>query len=161
MITEQVLILGILLVFCWGVAYYDWKTLTIPNIIPLAIIGFFLILSPFILSGFNSFLWQILGFIVAFVTSFLLYLFGPMGGGDVKFFTAIALFVKIETIWIWVLCITLSGLLITLLYIAIRVSGLMRADGISVRQSYAVVRNTEIPYGPAITLGTTFFTLSF
>ena len=161
MITSHLLMLGLLLAFCWAVAVYDWKTLTIPNVVPISLIAVFLLCSPFIFDSINGFMWQILSFVIAFVASFILYLVGPMGGGDVKFFTALGLFVKFDMMLIWILCVTLSGLAITLLYMAIRMGSMRRADGVSVKESYAAIRTTEIPYGPAITLGTTLLVVSF
>lgn len=161
MIINNVLFLGVVLAFCWAVAFYDWKTLTIPNIVPLSLILLFLMSSPFLIDGLAAFGWQLLSFVIAFIVSFILYMIGPMGGGDVKFFTALSLLVKVDMLLVWILYVTLSGLAITFIYMVIKMSGLKRTAGLSVKESYAAIRGTEIPYGPAITLGTTLLAISF
>lgn len=161
MITGNLIIVGSLLVFCWAVAIYDWKTLTIPNIVPLILVIGFACLSPFLFDNISDVLFQLLNFLIAFVVSFILYLVGPMGGGDVKFFTALSLFVQFDMMFVWVLSVALSGLVITLCFMIVHMAKLVRGEAKSIKESYSVVRNVEIPYGPAITLGTTMLPVLF
>lgn len=161
MITSNLLIISVVLMLCWVMAAIDLKTFTIPNYLSMSVIILFLFVAPFVFDDFGLFALQWICFFIAFILSFMLYLIGPMGGGDVKFFAVLSLFVAYDNLWFWMLCVTLSGLAISLFYIIFRVTGLKIAGFGSVKDSYIEIRNAEIPYGPAITLGTTllvFFT---
>lgn len=159
MISAPFVLLAILLGIIWVVAVYDWRTHTIPNYFPIAVIVLFLLASPFSFETWQGFGLQGLAFIIAFALGLVLYIAGPMGGGDIKLFAALGLWITLPDLLSWILCVTLSGLCLTILFIVIRVTKLRTNEELALSDAYKQVRTTEIPYGPAITLGTTILFL--
>lgn len=159
MISAPVLVLLLIVAICWIAAIYDIKTLTIPNYFPIIIIGIFLLLAPFVLGHWTDFAYQSLSFVLAFTGAFVLYMFGPMGGGDVKLFAALGFWVTLPNLLPWVLCVTISGLLVTLIFMSIKMASVRASTGAGMAEAYGRVRRMEFPYGPAIALGTTLLFL--
>jgi len=86
-----------------------------------------------------------------------------MGGGDVKIFAALALWVFPLGLFGLIICITTVGVLISLSVGAFKVAA-SRAGNNNQRTPASdidAIRRTRIPYGPAIALGTLcYLTLS-
>ena len=149
-----------LLVVCWAAAIKDLRTYTIPHIYP----GIVLALLPIALF-FVELSWPFLGFqalsgIIAFVVGFLLFAIGVMGGGDVKLFAALALWVPLRHLIVLVMAMTLLGLVYTigvLIYRSVwpRSEEASKADSFFKRLGENL--RSRLPYGPAIAMGFTAY----
>ena len=155
MILAPMLALVIVMVIVWVAAIYDWRTLTIPNYYPLIVIALFVLFAPFTFDSLQAFGLQGVSFLIALALGLVLYVLGPMGGGDIKLFAALGLWVTLPSLLPWILCITLSGLLITIIFMGVRFKKLLTDQNMGLATAYAQIRVTEIPYGPAIAMGTT------
>lgn len=159
MISAPFFCVLVLLGVVWLAAIYDWRTMTIPNYYPLIVIALFLIIAPFVFDSLAAFGLQFLSFFIAFALGLILYVTGPMGGGDIKLFAALGFWITLPNILPWILCVTLSGLVLTIFIIMYRVGGLSRQQGLKASEAYKAVRVSEMPYGPAIAMGTTILFL--
>ncbi|MCX7644294.1 MAG: prepilin peptidase [Rhodobacteraceae bacterium] len=74
------------------VTWSDLARMRIPNAAVLALLAVFLLVGPFVLP-LADWGWRWLGFAVVLAIGFVLNLGGILGGGDAKFFAAIAPFV--------------------------------------------------------------------
>jgi prepilin peptidase CpaA len=149
-----------LLVFA---ALHDIAARTIPNLVSaaLAILGILLraadgqLLSAVVLGA------------VVFCVSTACWLRGWMGGGDVKLFTAAALFVAPATVGQMVVATALFGGLVSLVYLVARLAArhvaLRRGPAPSSflsrvlrAEHWRLLRGSPLPYGSAIAAGTLF-----
>ena len=105
--------------------------------------------------------WHLLSAVIAFVIGFVLFSLRLMGGGDVKIFTALAL---------WVYPLGLIGLIVSITTIGVLISlgvagfkfasnSTEHADEAVIGSRLQAIRKIRIPYGPAIALGTFFYLL--
>lgn len=152
----------------WGVALLtivslaavkDLKSFTIPHIYPALVILFWITALPFALTSFLALpdvLWLVFSAAIAFVVGFILFFLNMMGGGDVKLFSAIALwFTPAHLLQLTLLMFSL-GLVYTLVFASWRYFQRRKSeDGITEnkRESYNNIRSSKIPYGPAIAIG--------
>lgn len=74
------------------VAYTDWKTGYMPDKYTHALVAAGIVLLPFYAGLSAALTWYFVSAIV-FMACFLLYIFGQLGGGDVKLFTALSLLI--------------------------------------------------------------------
>ena len=86
----------------------DISSRTIPNWTSLGLIILFPILAFFSTSGVNL-VSHIGSFAVVFCTTFLLWHFGFLGGGDVKLMSALALWADWQLLGPFVIVVTLAG----------------------------------------------------
>jgi prepilin peptidase CpaA len=132
-------LLAILLAAMAAAAVEDFLRLRISNITCAAVLVAALIAMG--LEGFPLALWQnALVFIFLMICGTLLFMTGKIGGGDVKLFAVLGLWVDLGT-GIWLLAISLlAGGVLALIYIAVRhVRGGRKSKG--------------IPYGLALVAG--------
>lgn len=73
------------------VAWSDLARMKIPNRSVLLLIGIYLVLGPIALP-FDIYLWRLAGAAGVFVTGVIIYTFGGIGAGDIKFAAAMAPF---------------------------------------------------------------------
>jgi prepilin peptidase CpaA len=152
----SVLAIGLQLAFLFCVSYAiitDFKTLLIPNWISLALIGVFAVFALFFVGvdaiGGHLF---VMGIVLALAIAF--FVAGWMGGGDVKFMSAMALWMGPEHIVPFVTLMALLGaaLAISLIFLNRHGSSL----GTRVQELPLVARLTQLardgqcPYGVAI-----------
>lgn len=126
-----------------------WK-LKISNLFPIALVALFVGWHAYL--GFSLALWQNLA-VFTFVLSAGIVLFAMrwFGGGDVKLFAASALWFDLTVAPRFLLCVTLGGAVLALMFIAIR--HLLPAD-FGERTGWAALRRRgPIPYGMAIAGG--------
>lgn len=145
-----------------GAGLYDIKTYTIPNIIPIVVMALFILAGLVVPLSLTEWGWQILAGTFAFSLGFGLFVLGLMGGGDVKLYGAIGLWVLPSKILMLTAFITVTGALLALTVLGFKIIK-VRRGGNSVKnwkQAYFASRRTRIPYGPAITIGTILFWIS-
>jgi prepilin peptidase CpaA len=72
--------------------YCDLRRMRIPNALSLLAVGLFLVSAPFLLTGEEA---AMRGLVAgaALLVGFVMFAFGLLGGGDVKIFAALVLFV--------------------------------------------------------------------
>jgi len=155
MISAPVLVLYLVLGICWMAAIVDIRTMTIPNYFPLAVIAIFVLVAPWSFGSLAGFAWQFAAFALAFIGGFVIYMTGTMGGGDVKLFAALGFWMLLENFIIWIFLVTFSGLIITFGQIIFLSFKLKSKEEISLKTAIKKVLKKEMPYGPAIALGTT------
>ncbi len=76
---------------CFWVAWSDLSVMRIPNKSVLLLFGIFLVVGLIALP-FETYLWRIAGAAIVFGIGVILYMFGGIGAGDIKFAAAMAPF---------------------------------------------------------------------
>lgn len=151
--------LGVLFALLIAAGLYDIKTFTIPHAFTFAVAGLFVIGALFIGLSPIEWGWHVLSAALAFIIAFALFVFGMMGGGDVKLFAALALWISPSGLLPLVFWVTMTGLVISLVILLIKTLQNKRDDAAKItwRQALKVAVKTRIPYGPAITIGTLIY----
>jgi prepilin peptidase CpaA len=132
-------------------AIYDAATLTIPNWISLALVGLFPVVA--ICSGLDFTAVGVhlsIGF-AALIVGMILFALNLIGGGDAKFFAAVALFVGLSDLASYVVIVVFAGSILALLLLAAR-----RLNLLGVSMDWLLTRTrggAVIPYGIAIAVG--------
>ena len=105
--------------------------------------------------------WHLLSAVIAFVIGFVLFSLRLMGGGDVKIFTALALWVYPLGLLGLIISITTVGVVISLGVAGFKFvsSSAESTDETVVSGRLQTIRKIRIPYGPAIAIGTFFYLL--
>ncbi|MCK7614067.1 prepilin peptidase [Roseibium sp. CAU 1639] len=128
--------------------------MTIQNRVSVLLIAGFALLA--IATGMPLQDWGLhaLGFALVFVPCFLFFAFGWMGGGDVKFIGAIALWIGYsQELLLFVLLVAVYGMLLTLGLLLMRQNAVV--PSVLIRQEwFARLHDTKsgIPYGIAISI---------
>lgn len=140
-------------------AVYDIKTFTIPHVFSYAAIAVFAITAIYLGFSPNLWGWHLLSAVIAFILSFGLFSISVMGGGDVKLFTALALWFNPLGLPGLILCITGSGTAIGLALVVYKLITISPSnfDGSGLAARYRAVRDIRVPYGPNIAFGTLLF----
>lgn len=131
-------------------AISDLRTFRISNIFPTIVIVLFLVLHA--ISGFSLVMlpnaWH---FLMALAIGMLLFGMGWIGGGDAKLYAAVALWFDWNGAIALVLFTTLSGLLLAIVFVVARLSGIRRQQQGNDKPKSRIER--RIPYGVAIAIG--------
>lgn len=107
---EALFIFAIAAVAGVAIAYYDLKTLTIPNWLTGGLfVGFALLV--FALHGMDTLVARLIGAALVLLVCFLLFWAGQMGGGDAKAATALALLVPAVDATFVLIVLAFSGLI--------------------------------------------------
>ncbi len=135
----DILSLALVLILGIPVVYYDLRDKIIPNLITYSgmAVGF-VILFLFRRSEIVSFA---LAFLLSFGVFYVLYMFGWIGGGDVKLIGMIAILMGAEFLISTLIYMAIAGGIIALIQIGIKI---FRKEPL---------RGTYIPYGTAIMAG--------
>ncbi len=83
-------------------AWYDLRRMRIPDVLSLIAVGLFLVSGPLFLTT-ESILMRVLVAGTVFIISFLMFAFRLVGGGDVKIFSALMLFIPVPTVSVFLL----------------------------------------------------------
>lgn len=146
-------------------ALHDIVARTVPNAVALAIAVAGLVNQVALsLMGAGQLLISIPAAVVVFVLAALLWRRGLMGGADVKLFGASALLVPPMLVPSMVMCITLAGGVLALIYLVARRRlarpGVGRPDGLFARtvrvERWRLRRGGPLPYAVAIAGGVVF-----
>lgn len=139
-----------------GAALLDiWKFI-IPNWLSLALLGLFAVAAA-ILPVPLDWLAHLGGLAVMLAAALLFYVFGLMGGGDLKLAAAVGLWVGIGSLPQLVVGVALAGGAFTLVLIVLRrlLTGALVTQGASEQVSLprVLLPGEQIPYGVAIAAG--------
>jgi prepilin peptidase CpaA len=154
------------------IIYHDVRYRRIPNPIVLATLLSGLIMNV-TLGGFSGGLNSIGGCLLAFTLMFIMHVFGAMGAGDVKLFSAIGSLLGAQLVLPTFVVVVLTGGLLALV-VVVR-CGIVRTTLHRVLQilvgllpgwqmprfSVPADRRLTIPYGAAITIGAIIATAIF
>lgn len=87
----------------------DATSMTIPNWISLAVIGGFILVTPFVWQGWSVFSTHLLVGLTFFAAGFAMFAFGWLGGGDAKLMAATALWWQWDEAMIYIVYTTMIG----------------------------------------------------
>ncbi|MGL5839173.1 MAG: A24 family peptidase [Sphingorhabdus sp.] len=142
--TEQ-LSLAAALAMLLAAAWSDIRAFRIANYYPFALI---LIFAAYALLDVAPGVpwWHLAHFAIALAVGMLVFGIKWIGGGDAKLYAAIAIWFPLATGPLLLLCITISGAVVALFYIA------MRKFGVGPNADLAR-KDRRIPYGVALAVG--------
>ena len=148
----------VLIVICIA-AIVDLRSLTIPHYFTFIVSGIFIIAAVLNKIPVTSPGLHLLSAGIAFFIAFILFVFGIMGGGDVKLLTALALWVTPESVMLLLASIAICVLFVSIGVILLHlfVNKILLKKTSSYYKLYSEVRRKRVPYGPAIALGTITF----
>jgi len=130
-------------------AVYDIRDRRIPNWTVIAMIAAFLVAAVFGLTP-QGWLSSLGAFAIALAGSGGLYLFGALGAGDSKLFSATALFLGLGNLLLLTCATAMAGGLLAIGFLVFRPRSAMR--GLTAR-GRAEEGKSGIPYGVAIAIG--------
>jgi len=87
----------------------DATSMTIPNWISLAVIAGFVIVTPFVWQGLDTFITHLLVGLSFFLVGFVMFALGWLGGGDAKLMAATALWWQWDEAVIYIFYTTMLG----------------------------------------------------
>jgi prepilin peptidase CpaA len=131
-------------------AYSDLRSMIIPNWISLVVFaGFF---PAALMFGFTQELWleHLLIGCVAFIVFVSLFFLGVFGGGDAKLMSALAFWIDLKQLILFLLLVSVSGAIIGLSKMAVILVRDLKSGTPLTRQR---LTKAEIPYGVAIAIG--------
>lgn len=131
-------------------AFTDFLEMTIPNRIPVVLLGAFAIAAPLAGLGFADIGFHLLAGLLVFAVCFALFAFNVMGGGDAKLLTAAAVWFGLNlSLLSFLTYVAYIGGALTLLILLLRArSNTMMAIGLPLPGS--ILHAKKIPYGIAI-----------
>jgi prepilin peptidase CpaA len=146
------------------IIYHDVRYRRIPNAYVLATLISGITIN-FAFGGFRGALSSLGGCALAFILIFILHVFGAMGAGDVKLFSAIGAVTGAQLVIPTFLVVVLTGGLLAL--ISVIRAGVVRSTMVRVLQIFVGLlpgwemprfsvpadRSHTVPYGVAITIG--------
>lgn len=94
-------------------AISDFMTMTISNRLTLALVIAYFLVVPFAGIGWHGFGMALLSALVVFAVGYVCFAFGWVGGGDVKFATAVALWLGWDHLFEYLVLFSLYGGLLT------------------------------------------------
>jgi prepilin peptidase CpaA len=140
--------------FCVSFAIIaDFRTLLIPNWIALALVAAFAVFAAVHL-GLAALGWHVLVMAAVLALSVAFYLAGWIGGGDVKFLSAVSLWMGPAHVMLFALLMALIGAVLAIGLVAVRLSAL--SDNARLQKVWVIGRILELaragqcPYGIAI-----------
>jgi prepilin peptidase CpaA len=128
-------------------AWYDLKSLRIPNWLVLGVFGVFLVTGSWGLPG-DVFIWRLVQGAMVLAVGFLLFLPGFVGGGDAKMAAALAPFVAIsDALGVLILYAVVTLALLLVLRLAMQFSRHRATGGMAVDQYARPARERVFPMG--------------
>lgn len=128
-------------------AYHDWRYRRLPNVLCLATyaggIGF-----AFLLHDISWVATATLHSILALLVGMALFSRGWIGGGDAKFYAALAVWFPLSASWLLILSVSLAGLLLLLIWYPLRRRFAPGMAAGTVQPDFL-----KLPYGVAIAVG--------
>jgi prepilin peptidase CpaA len=144
----------------------DWSRFIIPNRLSLAVVGLWAVHALVLVLQGQSFLlivWSITGALATFVVGFGLFAARLLGGGDVKFLAAAALWAGPDFIVPFILIVTVAGALLGFAFLipgighspdeASSVDGASGVEPANPGVATAGRLGRKMPYGLAIAVG--------
>jgi prepilin peptidase CpaA len=136
----------------------DIRSLRIPNMHALMIMGCFIpawLATP---AAFGPFWEHLAGMATVFIVTYIMFITGIMGGGDSKLATALGLWLGLSGLLPFVFCMALLGGVLGLVTLCLRKRKLFSNPKPGSWMEQAQAGKNAVPYGVAISFG---FWLSF
>ena len=134
-------------------ALWDLTTMTIPNVLTVALAAMFAVLVPFVGLSLQEIGFHVAAGVLMLLVGMALFAFGWIGGGDAKFVAATALWIGMSDLLIYLLWASIFGGVLTLLILSFRTMPLplfmQRREWIARLHD----RKGGIPYGVALAIG--------
>ena len=128
-------------------AWYDLKSLRIPNWVVLSVFGVFLVTGSWGLPG-DVFVWRLVQGAIVLAVGFLLFLPGFVGGGDAKMAAALAPFVAVRDVFgVLVLYAVVTLVLLLALRLAMQFARHQTTGWMAVDQYARPARERVFPMG--------------
>ncbi|PKQ08536.1 MAG: peptidase [Alphaproteobacteria bacterium HGW-Alphaproteobacteria-12] len=134
-------------------AVWDLTTMTIPNVLTIALAAMFAVLVPFVGLSLQEIGLHVAAGALMLFAGMVFFAFGWIGGGDAKFVAATALWIGMSDLLVYLLWASIFGGALTLLILFFRAVPLpLFMQG---REWVARLhdRKAGIPYGVALALG--------
>ncbi len=150
------LMTGVVLVMIVMACISDVRSLRIPNAYSIIVIAAYAIAY---LTGHDSFgpddklSAHLLSLVVIFAITYIFFVIGLMGGGDVKFGSALALWIGLKGFLVYVFWMTLAGGLIAALSLFIRSAKPFANPAAGSWIAQVQEGRNAVPYGIAISIG--------
>ena len=136
-------LIGVLLMIVGVAAAWDVRTLTIPNAFPLSIVALFAIALSLLGYDFGVLSQHLASAAIGFVLGAVLFAFRLMGGGDVKLFAAISLWIPVTRFGEFAATVALAGAILA--GAVITVLWLRRLRGPAEEQGERSLRKARLP----------------
>jgi len=148
----------------WATPWLEWATLVlivvgmlwdavclrIPHWVCIAIVALMPIWGLSVSEGV-AWLSHFIGFAIAFVIGFLLWRLRWVGGGDVKFTAAIALWIGVADLGFFFVVMSILGAILAILVLLLRIGGrFFVAEGADNSSIPLLRKGAPLPYGIAI-----------
>lgn len=104
--------LAIMVVFPFAVAFaasMDFFTMTIPNRISIALVAAFFVLAPFAGFGATKIGFHLLTGVAMLAAGIALFAAGVFGGGDAKLLAAVALWIGLDNLPMYMMMVAICG----------------------------------------------------
>lgn len=132
-------------------AISDFLTMTISNRLTLTLAGAFLVFAPLAAIGWQAFGLALLGGLAVFAVGYVCFVFGWVGGGDVKFAAAVALWLGWSNLFEYLVLFSLYGGILTVVVLAL--SRLVEPLPIlQVGFLHRFAEHRKVPYGIALSV---------
>ncbi|PKP79125.1 MAG: peptidase [Alphaproteobacteria bacterium HGW-Alphaproteobacteria-3] len=134
-------------------ALWDLTTMTIPNVLTIALAAMFAVLVPFVGMSLQEIGLHVAAGALMLIAGMVFFAFGWIGGGDAKFVAAAALWIGMSDLLVYLVWASIFGGALTLLILFFRTVPLplfmQRREWIARLHD----RKAGIPYGVALALG--------
>lgn len=131
----------------------DVRSLRIPNLYSIIVIGAFAVAFAAAPESFGKLSAHLLSLVIIFLITYIMFVFGLMGGGDAKFGSALALWVGLPGIVSYVFWMTLMGGLIAALSLLIKNKKPFANPAAGSWVAQVQEGRNAVPYGIAISFG--------
>lgn len=151
MLTASILVV-VPLCFAFA-ALSDIFTMTIPNRVPLIMLGAFILIAPFSDLGWINIGMSVAAGFAVLAVCFVLFAFNTMGGGDAKLLATSAIWFGLNmSLASFLVCVAVIGGVLTVGILLLRSrSHEIMAIGLALPDSLLVAK--KVPYGVAIAIG--------
>lgn len=148
---------SVFLILVVAAAWCDAWKYTIPNTIPIALTVLFVAVVAFRFEDI-AVLEHLGAGALVFCAGILVFRFGVLGGGDIKLLSAIALWVGLSQLPIFLIAVALFGGIFALFLLALRhmMGWAIRAQWVSIEPPAVFKAGEKVPYAVAIGAGSAF-----
>lgn len=135
-------------------ALSDLRSLTIPNQVPVFIIGVFAVALLWAPDSFAPLSAHFLSAVILFIVTFFMFAFNVMGAGDSKLLAALGFWIPLGQLPEFILWMTVSGAVLAAFALYIKKSG--RLKSLATQSDWIAGLHegkSAVPYGVAIAIG--------
>jgi|AntRauTorcE11897_2_1112592.scaffolds.fasta_scaffold01746_3 prepilin peptidase CpaA len=135
-------------------ALSDLRSLTIPNQVPVFIIGVFAVALLWAPDSFAPISAHFFSALILFIVTFFMFVFNVMGAGDSKLLAALGFWIPLNELPEFILWMTVSGALLGIFALYIKKSGHLKSQTMQSRWIADLHEGkSAVPYGVAIAIG--------